>query len=334
MTDDSTSTDPVFPPPSPAFPPQSPDDEPLEADTAGGANLRNAAAADAAAAAAAVSAWWSKLDETWRLVAGGSIAAIVITVLGIPFGTWDSADFILLVLVATIFSAGTVWAGTSRRRQTMPIPLPVVELCAGSVAAVLAVWNLIGVLANSDNGFRGGIFGVILAIGLAVAAVAILLGALRHGGGARPLLSSGELSTRLALIGLALVLIGWTLNLTIGYWTMAAATLTLASLTLAAVIVILSRQIASPIPAAWIGVVLGVFAAWLAIGLWSTLADLGNRTVDLGISDILAFLIYVVGLALIVVGGVLTALDQGTSHAPTATEPPPPPPDQVVGPIG
>ena len=39
---------------------------------------------------------------------------------------------------------------------------------------------------------------------------------------------SGDLWTRLAEVGLVLVLAGWALNLSIGYWTMAAATLTLA----------------------------------------------------------------------------------------------------------
>ena len=46
---------------------------------------------------AAVVAAWSGLDQMAQLVVGGSIAAIVLTILGLPFGTWDSTDFVLLV---------------------------------------------------------------------------------------------------------------------------------------------------------------------------------------------------------------------------------------------
>ena len=81
---------------------------------------------------------------------------------------------------------------------------------------------------------------------------------------------------RITLLGLALVLVGWAPSLSIGLWTMSGPTLTLTALTLAALLVVLSARIAMPVPAAWVGVVLGLFAAWLANGLWSALADLGE----------------------------------------------------------
>lgn len=253
---------------------------------------------------------------------GGSLAAIVITILGIPVGAWASTDFVLIMLVASIASVATAWAVRSYN-QPMPIPLPVVELGAGAVAAVLAIWNLIEVVFDLDAP-RGGIFGVILAIGLAIAAVAILVGAVRRNGGARDVLMPGDLGSRIALGGLVLVLIGWALNLSISYWTMSAATLTLTVLTLATVIIVASGRISTPIPAAWVGVVLGVFGAYLALELWGELADLGENRVDLAITDILPFLIYVVGILAILAGGVLTALQQqGLMKPSTAGEPPP-----------
>lgn len=309
----SPENEPLGSPSGPTSPasPASPDDAPLANASAGSSPGPNAA-----------SIAWSRLDATSRLVVGGSLAAIVITILGIPVGAWASTDFVLIMLVASIASVATAWAVRSYN-QPMPIPLPVVELGAGAVAAVLAIWNLIEVVFDLDAP-RGGIFGVILAIGLAIAAVAILVGAVRRNGGARDVLMPGDLGSRIALGGLVLVLIGWALNLSISYWTMSAATLTLTVLTLATVIIVASGRIATPIPAAWVGVVLGVFGAYLALELWGELADLGENRVDLAITDILPFLIYVVGILGILAGGVLTALrQQGLMKPSTAGEPPP-----------
>ena len=298
-------------PTSPTVPPASPDDAPLASAPAGSSPGPNAA-----------SIAWSNLDATSRLVVAGSLAAIVITILGVPIGAWVATDFVLIMLVASIATAATAWAVRSYNQPT-PIPLPIVELGAGAVAAVLAVWNLIEVVFDLDAP-RGGIVGVILAVGLAIAAVAVLVGALRRGGEARDVLMPGDMWSRIALGGLVLVLIGWALNLSISYWTMSAATLTLAVLTLATVIIVASGRIATPIPAAWVGVVLGVFGAYLALELWGELADLGENRVDLAITDILPFLIYVVGILGILAGGVLTALQQqGLMKHATAGEPPP-----------
>ena len=293
----------------PAMPSGSLDDLPL------------AAARDATPRPAVIDAW-AKLDQTDRLLTGGTIATAVVTILGIPFGAWASTDFILILLVATAVAGVAVWLGRPSNVGSVSAPLPLIELAAASVVAVLVVWNAIEIAFDIGSATRGGIVGIVLTAALAVAGSAILAGAFRRVDGARALLASGDLWTRLAEVGLALVLVGWALNLSIGYWTMAAATLTLAVLTLAAVLILLSSRIPSPIPVAWAGVVLGVFAAWLAIGLWSELATLGEQTVDLSITDILSFLVYVVGLGLIVAGGVLTALEQGAKQPATAAEPP------------
>jgi di/tricarboxylate transporter len=88
------------------------------------------------------------------------------------------------------------------------------------------------------------------------------------------------------------------------------AALSLAVLTLAAVIVVVSRQIESPVPAAWAGVVLAVFGLVLGIGQWSDLMRLGRTRLELDVTDYLGLLLATVGIVLIAVGGVMTALDQ------------------------
>ena len=113
-----------------------------------------------------------------------------------------------------------------------------------------------------------------------------------------------------AAIGFVLVLVGWAANLSISYWTMAQASLSLAVLTVATVVILASRRVESPIPVAWAGVVLGAFGAILGFGQWGDLNKLGREQIELGITDFGAFLIYAIGLVMIIVGGVMTALEQ------------------------
>lgn len=255
----------------------------------------------------AVTAAWSGLDRMARLVVGGSIAAIVITILGLPFGTWDSTDFVLLVLASSIVAlVAASLAVTSRN----PEPLAMLEAGAAAVLAVLAVWNLIEILFDLDQDDRGGIIGLVFTVALAVAGIAVLVGAVRRLGGVRALHVTEGRGTTVAAAGLILVLVGWAANLSISYWTMAQASLTLAVLTAATAIILASRRITSPVPAAWAGVILAVFGAILAFGQWGDLNKLGRERIELGPDDFLAFLLYAIGLALIIVGGVMTALEQ------------------------
>jgi len=92
---------------------------------------------------AAVIAAWSGLDQMAQLVVGGSIAAIVLTILGLPFGTWGSTDFVLLVLAAAIVALVTAAMATTSRSIG---PLALLETGAATVLAVLAVWNFIAIL--------------------------------------------------------------------------------------------------------------------------------------------------------------------------------------------
>src|SRR4029079_19706339 len=87
-----------------------------------------------------------------------------------------------------------------------------------------------------------------------------------------------------ASICFVLVLVGWAANLSISYWTMAQASLSLAVLTVATVVILASRRVESPIPVAWAGVVLAVFGAILAFGQWGDLIKEGDK-VELGATD-------------------------------------------------
>jgi drug/metabolite transporter (DMT)-like permease len=242
-----------------------------------------------------------------RLVVGGSIAAIVVTILGLPFGTWDSTDFVLLVLVAAIVALVAVAMSVNSRN---PGPLALIEAGAAVVLAVLAVWNFIEILFDLGQDDRGGIIGILFTVALAGAGVAVLVGAVNRLGGPRALGVRDGRGATVAAIGFVLVLVGWAANLSISYWTMAQASLSLAVLTVATVIILASRRVDTPIPVAWAGVALGVFGAILGFGQWEDLNKLGRERVELGLTDFGAFLIYAVGLVMVIVGGVMTALEQ------------------------
>lgn len=278
-------------------PPGSPDDAPIAGSAAPAPGMRDAMAA------------WTDLDPSSKLIIGGSAAAILVTIVGLPLGVWASTDFVLMILTASIVAG---LAAGLRTGEILATQLGLLELGAGSVLGVLGVWNLIETLFDLDHP-RGDVLGIILAVALAAAGVAVLVGAVRRIDDPRELVMHGQW-TKVTAIGFALVLVGWTLNLTISYWTMGQAGLSLAVLTLAALIIVVSDRIESPIPAAWAGVILGAFAALLALGQWGDLMNLGQRT-SLGPIDYLTFLAYVAGIAAIIGGGVMTALDEGARKA-------------------
>jgi hypothetical protein len=280
-------------------PTATPDDAPL----AGGPSAPAPGMRDAIAA-------WTDLDLTSKLIIAGSAATLLITLVGIPFGAWDATDFVLMVLVAGVVAG---LAAGLRTGEILANQLSLLELGAGAVLGVLSVANLLETLFDLDAP-RGGIFGVLLAIGLAVAGAAVLVGGVRRNGGLPALVPADDRWILVTLAGLGLVLLGWAVNLTISYWTMAQAGLSLAVLTLAALLVLVSRRIESPVPAAWAGVVLAAFGALLAVGQWGDLMSLGART-SLGPVDILAFFVGAVGIIAIIAGGVMTALEQGARQA-------------------
>ncbi len=260
---------------------------------------------------------WARLDQPARLLVGGSLAAIVILLVGLPLSVWDSAPFALLVLAASIITAVTGWFGASPALRDSPIPRATIELVATHVVVALAALKAIEILFDLDS---EGIVALIVGAALVAAAVVQLVGAQRRG--ADPLaFSRGDQGTKIAAVGLLLVLIGWLLNLSVSFWTMGQAAVPVAILTIAALTVAEAPRIQSPIPVAWVGAGIGVFGALLALAHWGDLLSLGRTQLELEPSHFIGLLAYTVGAALIIVGGALSGRDAWAASHPTAPGP-------------
>ena len=268
---------------------------------------------------------WARLDQSARLLVSGSVAAIVIVLLGLPLSVWDSAPFALLVLTAGVITAVTGWFGASPAFRDLPIPRSTIELLATLVVAVLAVLKAIEILFDLDT---DGIVGLVVGVALVGAAVIQLVAAQRRG--ADPLgFTRGDQGTKIAAIGLLLVLLGWSFNLSISFWTMIQAALPVAVLTIAALTVAEAPRIESPIPVAWIGAGIAVFGALLALSHWNDLLTFGRTELTLEPGHFLGLIAYSIGVALIIAGGVLSGRAQwqpsaGSSASPTAGPAPSP----------
>jgi hypothetical protein len=260
---------------------------------------------------------WAGLDQSARLLVGASVAAIVVVLVGLPLSVWDSAPFALLVLVASTITAVTGWFGASPAFRDLPIPRVTIELVATIVVAVLALLKAVEILFDLDT---DGLVGLVVGGALVAAAVAQLIAANRRG--ADPVaITRGDQGTRIAAVGLLLVLIGWAFNLSVSFWTMGQAALPLAVLTIAALTVAEAPRIQSPIPVAWVGAGIGAFGAILALAHWGDLTTLGRTELVLDPGDFLGLFLYSVGAALIIAGGVLSGRAAWAASHPAAPGP-------------
>ena len=271
---------------------------------------------------------WSVLDAGTRMVAGASIAAALVLLVGGIVDTWSgNTEFLVLGLLAAIVAAAAAWASASPRVvAAIPVPLEIVATLAASIVAVLGTWRLIEVLFDFDELDRyGGVVGLLLTAALAILGLAGTWFALRRDDTTMSALRSTDRSARLALGGLAVVLVGWAIMLA-SYWTMHAAAVTLTLITIGAAVVLLAGR-GLPAIAAWIGVVAAALVVLLAIDQWGQLARFSEGRFDIGVSDLLPFAIYVVGVLLVLAGGVLTGMAAmpRTPTAPATPAPPAPP---------
>jgi hypothetical protein len=260
---------------------------------------------------------WARLDQPARLLVGGSLAAIVVVLVGLPLSVWDSAPFALLVLVAGIITAVTGWFGASPTFRDLPIPRATIELIATHVVVALAALKAIEILFDLDS---EGVVALIVGAALVAAAVVQLVAAQRRG--ADPLaFSRGDKGAKIGAVGLLLVLVGWLLNLSVSFWTMGQAAVPLAVLTIAALTVAEAPRIPSSVPVAWIGAGIGAFGALIALANWGDLTSLGRTQLTLDPGDFLGLLAYTAGAALIITGGVLSGRDTWAVSHPTAPGP-------------
>lgn len=245
---------------------------------------------------------WARLDQSARLLVGASAAAIAAVIVGLPLSVWDSAPFALLVLVAGVTTAVTGWFGASPAFRDLPIPRATIELVASYAVAILAFLKVGEVVFDFAV---DGVVGLVVAGSLLAAAAAQLLAAQRRGA-VLPAFNRGDQGARIAAIGFILVVVGWALNLTMSFWTMGQAALPLAVLTIAALTVAEAPRIEAPIPVAWVGAGIGVFGAILALANWGDLTSLGRTEIVLGPADFIGPIAYIIGVALIIAGGVLS----------------------------
>jgi hypothetical protein len=260
---------------------------------------------------------WRRLDPDARLLVGASIAAIAIVIVGLPLGVWDSAPFALLVLAAGITTAVTGWFGRSSAFRDLPIARVTIELVSTTVVAILAVLKTLEIVFDLDT---AGIVALIVGGALVAAAVGQVLAAHRRGADLRGI-TRGDQGTRIAAVGLLLVLIGWAFNLSISFWTMGQAALPLAVLTIAALTIAEAQRIESPVPAAWVGAGIAGFGALLALAHWGDLTSLGRTEIQLDPGHFVGITAYTAGIALVIAGGILSGRAKWTP-ARNPTDPP------------
>ncbi len=264
---------------------------------------------------AQVMAAWSRFGPVGRLIVGGSIALIVIGLVGALVNAWEDSG--TLVGVVVIAAAAAIIVASLRTRtvagaQPSPIPLETIEFAAGAMATVLALLRVVEMAFDVDDlDSYGGVVGAILTVGLLVAALAVLVGSMRRDPTLRADILAPDRGTRLAVAGLALVVLAWLLNLSIGFWNMNAAATSVALLTFGAVLVVVQRRwlaVLEEIPLGWVGAGFGVVGLLLAVGLWGELMDIGRSRVDLELIDYLPQVLSFLGIAGIIAGGVLAGL--------------------------
>jgi hypothetical protein len=283
------------------------------ADTTGAATAPAAALASASAAQA--TALWSKLGPVGQMIVGGAIASIVIALVGAVINAWeDSGSLVGVVVVAAVAAGAAAWFTARKGADTAQpaIPFETIEFAAGLVATILAVLRVIEMLFDLDDlEDYGGAIGAVLTVGLVVAAAAILVGSLRRDPSLRSALLGGDQWIRLAVGGLALVIIAWALNLSIGFWNMNAAATPVAVLTFGAVLVVVQPRwlaVLKEVPLGWVGAGFGVLGLLLAIGLWGELMDIGRSRVDLELIDYLPQALSFLGIIGIIAGGVMAGM--------------------------
>jgi hypothetical protein len=263
----------------------------------------------ASALSADLTAAWSSRDRPAQLLLVASIAAFGIALVGQLMDVWRSGPFVLIVLVASGTAAALAWFGGSQAVRAWPVPARTIEHAATLVVAVLAILKAVEIVFDLDAlDAAGGIAGLVLAVALAVAAAGMLVAVNRRGSDPLGDVTGGDWGARIATIGFALVVLGWAYDLSISFWTMREAALSLAVLTIAALTVVEAPRIQVGIPAAWVGAAIGAFGALLVIGHWSSLASLGRSQLELDPADFLGLFGYAAGTVLIIAGGVWSGL--------------------------
>jgi hypothetical protein len=258
---------------------------------------------------------WSKFGPVGQLIFGGSIALILIALVGAIVNAWEDSGTLVGVVVlaaAAAITVAIVRIQTAAGAKPSAIPLETIEFAAGVVATVLAVLRVVELAFDFDDiDSYGGVLGAVVTVALLIAAGAVLVGSLRRDPTLRSDVLASDRGTRLAVGGLALVVLAWLLNLSIGPWNMNAAATSVTFLTLGALLVVIQRRwlvVLEEVPLGWVGAGLGVVGLIQAVGNWGRLMELGRSSIDLEFIDYLPQILSFLGIAGIIAGGVLAGL--------------------------
>jgi hypothetical protein len=292
---------------------------------------------------AQLTAFWTGLGSVGQLVLGAALAVIAITVVGAIIDAWDSSGTMSLIVVTAAVAAGLAAWLTARVHAgalLTPIPLETIEFAAGVVASVLAVLRLIEIVFEFDNlEDFGGPIGLVLTVGLAIAAVAILFGALRRDPTLRSAALAGDRGTWLAVGGLVAVVLAWLWNVSIGYWNLSGGATAVGLVSFGAVLVVVQDRwepVIAEVPLGWVGAAFGLVSLLVGFGLWGQLMEIGLTQKDLEIVDYLPFVVWYLGTVAVIAGGVLAGMPSWQARlrppAPVVATPPttPPPPVAVA----
>jgi hypothetical protein len=267
-------------------------------------------------------------DQRTQLACGAGSAVAVIGLLGGVVGAW-SFDFSgVILIVAGLVGFGIAYVSFGRDVGSPTVAVRDLILAGGTIAAALGILFVAEILFDMDNlDAYGGVFGLVLTLGLGIAGVVLYYAATQWwtGGPAAPwttALASGDRATKLVLIGAALVLIGWLGNVTIGIWFMRAGTEVITLILLAALVMRAAadpdQPLRLPVPAAFGALALSILGAIIA--LQHTSVFIGEIT---GIDDWLCQLLYVAGVVVVVVGAGIGSAEGSRSltEGPKATPP-------------
>lgn len=255
------------------------------------------------------------LDPTSQLIVGAGAAVAVLGLVGWLLGAWYF-DWSGLILIAAgaIAAVAQYVAATGSSDRSGPVATRDLVLAGGTVAGILGLLFVVEILFDLDDlGAYGGILGVVATFTMGVAGVSLYVGASRlwSGGLAGPwqaALKAGDQPTRLVIIGAGLVVLGWFLDLIIGFWYLEAGSEVVTYTVLAALITRATadpdKPLRLPFPPAFIAVVLMVVSALIALQHTGRMFETSARATYLAW---VAQLVYVVGVGVALAGSLLAA---------------------------
>lgn len=308
-------TDPTRPP----EPTGSMEPEPaVEAPPAPRAPAETAAPPAAAAAVAAV----VDLDAPSQQILGVGAAVAVLAIVGAGLGAWwVTWSAIVLIAAGGVAGAAAWMTSGGKAGRPMIIAWRDLALAGASIAYILGILFVAQLLFDLDDlDDYGGIVGTIVTVLLAVAGAGLYLLVMRRwfgGGFVGPWTAAlgASQAVRLILIGVAVIEIGWLLNVTIGVWYVDPGVGVLTLAILAAVAARASTDAETPLaqrPAAGAAVILLGIAALVALA--HTFSFIGE---DFGLDDWIPQLVYLAGAAIAAAGAVLWAIAEFGSMLPT-----------------